>query len=87
MAALPTTNQPGTINRLSLHVEPILLPIATLYWLHDGPEPCCFYSRLSWRWALGRLFALAHCCAQRLGLPRSLRRSFDKSHHSSGELA
>lgn len=32
------TNQPGTVNRLSLHVEPILLPIAALYWLHDGPE-------------------------------------------------
>lgn len=32
------TNQPGTVNRLSLHVEPILLPIATLYWIHDGPE-------------------------------------------------
>ncbi|MEX1020179.1 MAG: DUF2079 domain-containing protein, partial [Litorilinea sp.] len=25
------TNQPGTVNRLSLHVEPILLPIAALY--------------------------------------------------------
>lgn len=32
------TNQPGTVNRLSLHVEPILLPIAALYWIHDGPE-------------------------------------------------
>jgi uncharacterized membrane protein len=32
------TNQPGTVNRLSLHVEPILLPIALFYWLHDGPE-------------------------------------------------
>ena len=32
------TNQPGVINRLSLHVEPILLPIALFYWLHDGPE-------------------------------------------------
>lgn len=31
------TNQPGIINRLSLHVEPILLPIAAFYWLHDGP--------------------------------------------------
>jgi len=32
------TNQPGTINRLSLHVEPILVPIAALYWIYDGPE-------------------------------------------------
>jgi uncharacterized membrane protein len=31
------TNQPGTINRLSLHVEPILLPIALLYWIYSGP--------------------------------------------------
>ncbi len=32
------TNQPGIVNRLSLHVEPIILPIAALYWLYDGPE-------------------------------------------------
>jgi len=32
------TNQPGSTNRLSLHVEPILLPISLLYWIHDGPE-------------------------------------------------
>ena len=25
------TNQPGTVNRLSLHVEPILIPISWLY--------------------------------------------------------
>ncbi|HMN27624.1 MAG TPA: DUF2079 domain-containing protein, partial [Caldilineaceae bacterium] len=31
------TNQPGAVNRLSLHVEPILLPIAGLYWLYTGP--------------------------------------------------
>ncbi len=31
------TNQPGTVNRLSLHVEPILVPISWLYWLYDGP--------------------------------------------------
>jgi uncharacterized membrane protein len=31
------TNQPGTVNRLSLHVEPILLPISWLYWLYSGP--------------------------------------------------
>ena len=32
------TNEPGTINRLSLHVEPIIIPISWLYWLHRGPE-------------------------------------------------
>jgi uncharacterized membrane protein len=31
------TNQPGTVNRLSLHVEPILLPIALLYRLYPAP--------------------------------------------------
>lgn len=31
------TNQPGTVNRLSLHVEPILLPIALIYRLYPQP--------------------------------------------------
>ena len=31
------TNQPGAVNRLSLHVEPILLPIAALYRAYPGP--------------------------------------------------
>lgn len=31
------TNQDGTVNRLSLHVEPILLPIAALYRLYPQP--------------------------------------------------
>ncbi len=35
---LHQTNQPGVTNRLSLHVEPILLPISLLYWLYSGPE-------------------------------------------------
>ena len=32
------TNQPGVTNRLSLHVEPILLPVSLLYRLYAGPE-------------------------------------------------
>jgi uncharacterized membrane protein len=32
------TNQPGATNRLSLHVEPILVPISWLYYLYPGPE-------------------------------------------------
>ncbi|GIK41457.1 MAG: hypothetical protein BroJett011_52900 [Chloroflexota bacterium] len=32
------TNQPGATNRLSLHVEPILLPISLLYLIYSGPE-------------------------------------------------
>ena len=31
------TDQSGTVNRLSLHVEPILIPISWLYWLYSGP--------------------------------------------------
>src|SRR5690606_6576627 len=31
------TNQPGTVNRLSLHVEPILIPISWIYLLYPGP--------------------------------------------------
>ena len=32
------TNQPGAVSRLSLHVEPILLPISLLYLIYSGPE-------------------------------------------------
>lgn len=32
------TNQPGIDNRLSLHVEPILIPISLLYLIYSGPE-------------------------------------------------
>ncbi len=32
------TNQPGATSRLSLHVEPILLPISLLYLIYSGPE-------------------------------------------------
>ncbi len=32
------TNQPGATSRLSLHVEPILIPISLLYLIYSGPE-------------------------------------------------
>jgi len=32
------TNQPGANNRLSLHVEPILIPLSWLYYIYSGPE-------------------------------------------------
>ena len=32
------TNQPGLTSRLSLHVEPILVPISLLYYIYSGPE-------------------------------------------------
>ena len=53
------TNQPGTVNRLSLHVEPILLPIAALYWLHDGPETLLILQALIVALGALPLFALA----------------------------
>ena len=34
----PQTNQPGASSRLSLHVEPILIPISWLYWIYPSPE-------------------------------------------------
>jgi len=34
------TNQPGAVNRLSLHVEPILLPVSLLYLLYSNPGVC-----------------------------------------------
>lgn len=53
------TNQPGTVNRLSLHVEPILVPISWLYLLY--PEPPLLLVLQSVVVALGAipLFALA----------------------------
>lgn len=53
------TNQPGIINRLSLHVEPILLPIAALYWLHDGPETLLILQAVVVALGALPLFALA----------------------------
>ncbi len=53
------TNQPGIVNRLSLHVEPILLPIALLYWLHDGPETLLIFQALVVALGALPLFALA----------------------------
>ncbi len=53
------TNQPGTVNRLSLHVEPILLPIAALYWIHDGPETLLILQSIVVALGAWPLFALA----------------------------
>jgi len=53
------TNQPGTVNRLSLHVEPILAPIAALYWLHDGPETLLILQAVVVALGAWPLFALA----------------------------
>ncbi|MBX3015421.1 MAG: DUF2079 domain-containing protein [Caldilineaceae bacterium] len=57
------SNQPGTSGapgaRLSLHVEPILLPIAVLYWLYDGPETLLILQSVVVALGALPLFALA----------------------------
>lgn len=53
------TNQPGTVNRLSLHVEPILLPIAALYWVHDGAETLLILQSIVVALGAWPLYALA----------------------------
>ncbi len=58
------TNQPGIINRLSLHVEPILLPIAALYRLYDGAETLLILQSVIVALGAWPLYALAR---RRLG--------------------
>lgn len=53
------TNQPGTINRLSLHVEPILIPISWLYWLASGPPTLLVLQAMIVALGAWPLFALA----------------------------
>lgn len=54
------TNQPGTVNRLSLHVEPILLPIAALYRLYPQPPLLLIVQAVTVALGALPLFALAH---------------------------
>lgn len=58
------TNQPGVTNRLSLHVEPILLPIAALYWLYEGAETLLILQSVIVALGAWPLYALA---CRRLG--------------------
>lgn len=53
------TNQPGTINRLSLHVEPIILPISLLYWIYSGPPTLLVLQATMVALSAWPLFALA----------------------------
>lgn len=53
------TNQEGVINRLSLHVEPILIPISWLYWIHSGPETLLVLQAVVVALGAVPLFALA----------------------------
>jgi uncharacterized membrane protein len=62
------TNQPGATNRLSLHVEPILLPVSLLYLIYSGPDILFLFQSIVV--ALGALptFALARFKLQNDGL-------------------
>ncbi|RME77203.1 MAG: DUF2079 domain-containing protein, partial [Chloroflexi bacterium] len=53
------TNQPGAVSRLSLHVEPILLPISLLYWIYPGPEILFIFQSLVVALGAVPVFALA----------------------------
>ncbi len=53
------TNEPGTINRLSLHVEPILIPISWLYWIYSGPPTLLILQAIVVALGALPLFALA----------------------------
>jgi uncharacterized membrane protein len=53
------TNQPGATNRLSLHVEPILLPISLLYFIYSGPETLFIFQSLVVALGAWPVFALA----------------------------
>ncbi|HXF64575.1 MAG TPA: DUF2079 domain-containing protein [Caldilineaceae bacterium] len=52
------TNQPGTVNRLSLHVEPILIPLSWLYWVYSGPPTLLVVQATTVALAAVPLFAL-----------------------------
>ncbi|MFN8453131.1 MAG: DUF2079 domain-containing protein [Anaerolineae bacterium] len=53
------TSQPGATNRLSLHVEPILLPISLLYLIYSGPETLFIFQSLIVALGAVPVFALA----------------------------
>ncbi|MBE7552285.1 MAG: DUF2079 domain-containing protein [Anaerolineales bacterium] len=53
------TNQPGATNRLSLHVEPILLPISLLYLIYSGPEILFLFQSIVVALGAVPVFALA----------------------------
>jgi uncharacterized membrane protein len=53
------TNQPGATNRLSLHVEPILIPISLLYLIYSGPEILFLFQSLVVAAGAIPVFALA----------------------------
>jgi uncharacterized membrane protein len=60
------TNQEGTVNRLSLHVEPILIPISWLYWVYSGPPTLLVLQAVTVALGAWPVYALArHYLVQR----------------------
>ncbi|MCB9105376.1 MAG: DUF2079 domain-containing protein [Anaerolineales bacterium] len=53
------TNRPGAINRLSIHVEPILLPVSLLYLIYEGPEILFIFQSIVIALGAVPVFALA----------------------------
>jgi uncharacterized membrane protein len=53
------TNQPGATNRLSLHVEPILLPISLLYLIYSSPVTLFIFQSIVVALGAVPVFALA----------------------------
>lgn len=53
------TNQPGATSRLSLHVEPILIPVSWLYLIHSSPETLFVFQSIVVALGAIPVFALA----------------------------
>jgi len=62
------TTQPGITNRLSLHVEPILIPISLLYYLYSGPEILFIFQSIVVALGAIPVFALAYRKLKNQGL-------------------
>jgi uncharacterized membrane protein len=62
------TNQPGANNRLSLHVEPILIPISLLYLIYSGPEILFVFQTVIVALGAVPVFALARLKLENDGL-------------------
>jgi uncharacterized membrane protein len=62
------TNQPGVSNRLSLHVEPILMPISLLYLIYSGPEILFIFQSIIVALGAIPVFALARLKLKNKGL-------------------
>lgn len=62
------TNQPGATNRLSLHVEPILIPISWIYYFYPQPEILFLLQSIIVALGVIPMYALAHLKLNSKGL-------------------